>query len=83
MSEEVKVEKKVATTDSKAASANKKSDKVPFFKGVKGEFRKIIWPNRDDLTKQTIAVVVVSVVLGVIITVLDFAIQYGIDLLVK
>lgn len=61
----------------------KDSDKVPFFKGLKGEFKKIIWPTRDALTKQTIAVVVVSIVLGAIITVLDTAIQYGINLLVK
>mgnify|MGYP003329175914 CR=1 FL=1 len=61
----------------------KDSDKVPFFKGVKGEFGKIIWPTRDALTKQTIAVVVVSVILGAIITVFDTAIQYGINLLVK
>ena len=74
MSEEVKVQK------SKDNSAAKKT---PFFKGVKGEFKKIIWPSKDDLTKQTIAVVVISFVLGVIITLLDSGIQYGIDLLVK
>lgn len=38
--------------------------KKSWFEGLKAEFRKIIWPNRQDLVKQTTAVVVVSVVLG-------------------
>ena len=76
MSEEVKVQQSKEKT-------NKADKKMPFFKGVKGELKKIIWPTKDALTKQSIAVVVISFVLGVIITLLDTAIQYGIDLLVK
>jgi len=51
--------------------------------GVKAEFRKIIWPTKDDLVKQTTAVVVVSVILGVIIALLDYLIQHGIDWLIN
>ena len=47
--------------------------------GVKAEWRKIIWPTRDDLVKKTGTVAVVSVILGVIIAILDFLIQNGID----
>lgn len=53
-----------------------------WFDGLKAEFRKIIWPTREDVTKETTAVVVVSVILGFIIVVLDFLIQHGIDFLV-
>ena len=42
-----------------------------FFKGVKREFGKISWPSRQDIIKQTIAVVVVSVLLGLMIAALD------------
>ena len=35
------------------------------------------------LAKQTTAVVSVSVVLGIIIAIVDFIAQYGVDLLVK
>jgi len=62
------------------------TDKVPkksWFDGLKSEFKKIIWPDKKSLTKQTVAVVVVSVVLGVMITVVDLIVQYGIDLLIK
>lgn len=57
--------------------------KKSWFEGLKAEFRKIIWPNRQDLVKQTTAVVVVSVVLGIIIALLDFVVQNGIDFLVS
>lgn len=61
-----------------------KTDKAPkpsFFKGVKTEFKKIAWPDKDALVKQSIAVVCISVVVGAIIAILDFMIQYGIDFL--
>ncbi len=51
--------------------------------GLKAEFRKIIWPTKDDIQKETTAVVVVSIILGVIIAILDFIIQNGVDFLVN
>lgn len=52
-----------------------------WWEGVKAEWRKIIWPTREDLAKKTGTVAIVSIVLGVIIAILDFLIQNGIDLL--
>ncbi|MCH5256139.1 MAG: preprotein translocase subunit SecE [Lachnospiraceae bacterium] len=52
---------------------------VKFWDGVKAEFKKITWPNRDELIKQSIAVVAISIVVGAIIAVLDFLLQYGVD----
>ena len=43
-----------------------------FFSGVKTEYSKIIFPNQEDLKKQTIATLVVSVVIGVLIFLIDF-----------
>jgi preprotein translocase subunit SecE len=43
-----------------------------FFSGVKSEYSKIIFPNQEDLKKQTIATLVVSVVIGVLIFLIDF-----------
>ncbi len=62
-----------------------KTDKTPkksWFKGLKAEFGKIIWPDRKSLTRQTVAVVATSVALGIIIKILDIIITYGIDFLV-
>ena len=38
-----------------------KAPKTSWFSGLKAEFKKIIWPERKSLTKQTVAVVAVSV----------------------
>ena len=57
--------------------------KKSWFKGLKTEFRKIVWPDKNTLAKQTTAVVAVSVVLGALISVVDALLRYGIDFLVK
>ena len=41
-------------------SKTPKAPKVKFFDGVKAEFKKIIWPDKDTLLKQSVAVVFVS-----------------------
>lgn len=60
-----------------------KPKKKSWFKGLKSEFKKIIWPDKKTLVKQTVAVIVCSVVLGGIIAIIDALIQYGIDFLVR
>ena len=67
-------------------SEQEKKEKAPkksWFDGLKSEFNKIIWPDQKSLGKQTAAVLSVSVVLGVIITIIDLLVQYGVDFLVK
>ena len=64
-----------------ADSARTDKKAVSFFDGVKAEFKKISWPDKDSLLKQSVAVVVISLVVGAIITVLDFGLQYGVDLI--
>ena len=59
-------------------SAEKKA--VPgFFKGVKTEFKKIIWPDKTATLRQSVAVVVISVAVGVIIALLDYVAKYGVN----
>ena len=64
-------------------SEKTKTQKKSWFKGLQAEFKKIIWPDKKTLAKQTTAVVAVSVVLGALISVIDVILRYGIDLLVK
>ena len=52
-----------------------------FWKGVKAEFKKIIWPDRDTLVKQLVAVLCVTVIAAVLIAVIDFGAQNLIELL--
>ena len=60
-----------------------KKQKKSWFKGLKAEFKKVIWPDKKTLTKQTVAVTVFSILLGLIIALVDALIQYGIDFIVK
>ena len=60
-----------------------KVKKTSWFKGLKAEFKKIIWPDKKTLVKQTVAVITCSVILGAIIAVIDALVQNGIDLLVR
>ena len=60
----------------------KKAEKTSWYKGMKAEFKKIIWPDQKSLTKQTIAVVGSSVALALIIKILDMIMTFGIDILV-
>jgi preprotein translocase subunit SecE len=59
-----------------------KAPKTSWFTGLKAEFKKIIWPDQKTLTRQTTAVIVISIVAGAIIALMDRAIQYGVDYIV-
>ena len=85
--EETKVVQNNSETSNKNTSAkkNKKSENAVlskisgFFAGVKAEFGKIIWPTKDDIIKQTTAVVVVSAICCALIAVLDIVFEYGMN----
>ena len=60
-------------------SVEKKEKKPGFFKGVKSEFKKITWPDKKSTFKQSVAVVSISVVVGVLIAIIDYLVQYGVN----
>ena len=57
---------------------SQKTQKKNWFKGLNAEFKKIIWPDKQTLVKETAAVV-----RGAIIALVDFLAQHGIDILVN
>ena len=64
-------------------SEKTRTQKKSWFKGLQAEFKKIIWPDKKTLARQTTAVVAVSVILGIVIAVVDVILRSGIDLLVR
>lgn len=64
-------------------NTTEKVQKKSFFKGLKSEFRKIVWPDKDTLAKQSVAVVVISVILGAVIALIDLIFKFGIDKILK
>ena len=53
--------------------------KKGFFKGLKAEFGRIIWPDKDTVWKESAAVLAVSVILALVIAGMDVLIQIGLD----
>ena len=61
--------------------SDKKEKKNPFagivnyFKDVRGEMKKVVWPTYKQLQKNTIIVLISIVIIGVFIWALDFGFQ--------
>ena len=62
--------------------ADEKNTKSGRFAGLKAEFNKIVWADPKDVSKQTTAVVAVSVVVALIIVAMDTVIKQGVNILV-
>ncbi|MDO4488452.1 MAG: preprotein translocase subunit SecE [Eubacteriales bacterium] len=54
---------------------------VDFFKGVKSEYSKIVFPNMETLKKDTTATIVISVIIGLLIFLLDMGMKYLLGLI--
>lgn len=74
-----KKEKKVTSKENNKENKNKKS----FFKGLKAELKKVIWPTPKQLVNNTIAVITIVLLTAIIVFVLDLAFEslnkYGVD----
>ena len=64
-------------------SGKEKTQKKSWFKGLQAEFKKVIWPDKRTLARQTTAVVAVSLILGALIAIIDAILQFGIELLMR
>ena len=47
--------------------SNEKAPKKDFIKGLKAEFKKIVWPDKKTLTKQTTVVVLVAAAMAIVL----------------
>lgn len=65
--------------EEKAKARESVSKKNSFFKGLKAELNKVIWPDKETIVKQSTAVVIVSVILGIVISLLDMGIKFGVE----
>jgi len=66
-----------ANTNSKAPKKGLRG----WFKGLKSEFKKIVWPDKDTLVKESAASIIITILLGVIIALVDWVIEHGFQLL--
>ncbi len=54
-----------------------------FFKGVLGEYKKVVWPPRKQLIDQTVEVLIICAVIGLIISGMDYLFMAGYQWLMK
>ena len=54
-----------------------------FLKGIKQDWKKIVWPTKRELVRKSIAVIGISAVTAVLIVGVDTVTQYGVGWLVK
>ncbi len=76
----------MAKENKKIKEANKtKKEKKHFFKDLKAELKKVIWPTPKQLVNNTVAVITIVLLTAIIVFVLDFVFEtantYGVDAL--
>ena len=59
----------------------KKNKAKEFFKGVKSEFKKIVWPSFHTVANNTGVVIAVSVIIGLVVFLLDLGFGAGVKAL--
>ncbi|NMA87368.1 MAG: preprotein translocase subunit SecE [Tissierellia bacterium] len=66
-----------------AKSGAKKGKTSTYFKGVKAEMKKVIWPTKKELVNYTGVVVLISAMVGIIVWLLDMGIHRLLSLIIK
>ncbi len=66
--------------ETKSAEGTKKKG---WFKNLKSEFNKIMWPDKKTVAKQSFAVIVITAILAVFIGLLDTGIIEVLDKVLK
>lgn len=54
-----------------------------FFRNVKSEISKVVWPTRHDTIRYTIAIIIFSVVIAAILGAADYGLLKGFEALIK
>ena len=75
----VETTEKTAKADKAEKKSAKKEKKPSFFTGLKKEYKKIVFADKETVAKQTVAVVAMSVFIGALIGVLDMIMKFGLS----
>ena len=61
----------------------KKFDFSSWVKTHIAEFKRIIWPSKDEIVKETLAVIVISLIFGCIVVGFDYIVEFGYNALLS
>lgn len=77
--EAVETTEKTAQADKAEKKSAKKEKKPSFFRGLKTEYKKIVFASKETVAKQTVAVLIMSIFIGGVIAALDFVMKFGLS----
>lgn len=60
----------------------KQVNKPSRWQGIKSEFKKISWPKKESLMKKSVAVIIITLILSVIIALIDLIIKSSMGLFI-
>ena len=66
-----------------AEEAKKKKDRGLWFREMKSELKKVVWPNKQTVLKNTGTVLLCSAVIGACIWIFDFVATSGVQMLLN
>ena len=66
-----------------AEEAKKKKDRGLWFREMKSELKKVVWPNRQTVIKNTGTVLLCSLVIGACIWIFDFVAVSAVELILS
>ena len=64
-----------------AEEAKKKKDRGLWFREMKSELKKVVWPNKQTVAKNTGTVLLCSLIIGACIWIFDFVAVSAVDLI--
>ncbi len=62
---------------------NKKFDFSGWVKIHVAEFKRIIWPSKEEIIKETLSVIVISLIFGAIVIGFDYIVEFGYNALLS
>lgn len=66
-----------------AQSSAKKGKVSTYFRGVRAEMKKVIWPSKKELFNYTGVVILISAIISIIVYILDIGIHEILKLFIK
>ena len=67
-----------------AAKTKKSGNRITrFFKEVKSELKKVTWPSKKQVTRNTLVVIAAVILIGIVIWVLDILFSLGLNSFIK
>ena len=66
-----------------AEEAKKKKDRGLWFREMKSELKKVVWPNKQTVMKNTGTVLLCSLVIGACIWIFDFVAVSAVDMILR